>query len=418
MAAPLLPPLPSWSASLGAAFSFPALLPEDAAEKLLAVLCPHSPSAALFLALTLFWFAVHAFVSPCLPSLLLPPAARRQHAQKLARLKQLEADLRQSARDAQNASTAACVDRFCAQDVGEELASLRVYRVSADANTTASLHALYLAPAALFHAVGRVILPVAHGLVAQAAAEAFSAFLLAHKGDGDRAALQTGAEDAAREAALQQERNIWSTYLAHWDRAPDYWDGANDALVIFSAYVMSSYFLWDSFECLRNLKVHRRAFLLHAVISLLGGTIQIAAPGIKLSGFCSLFAISEISTPFLHFRWFLLQNGQAERRLFRFVNALTVCLFISVRLFVVPFLVFAPYWLDLCVYRQHLGADANISSLRKVFMMMLTVGWTLLNYFWGYLFFRSLCRKRRRAGQAAQGAEKAEDPRRKAAKAD
>ncbi|CBZ52056.1 conserved hypothetical protein [Neospora caninum Liverpool] len=385
-------------------FSFASLEP-GLADKLLRVFCPRSPSLLLFFSLTCFWFFVHAFVSPKLPAVLLPPSARRQHTEKTARLAKLErtcpkksakSPASKAARGPQGGASSG-PRGVSGEAVSDEIAALRVYFISANANTTASLHALYLAPAALVHAVRSVILPASQVLIARAASQAYAEALAR----GTDAAARMQAEQAALQAAASQQDNIWSTYLAHWDAAPDFWDGAHDPLVVVSSYIMGSYFLWDCFECLRNVEIHQRAFLVHALLSLLAGTIQIAAPGIKLSGLCSLFAVSEISTPFLHFRWFLLQNGQAETPLFRFINALTVFLFISVRLVVVPFLVFWHYWIDCAVYRQHLIPQANISTLRMVFIMVLTLGWTLLNYFWGYLFFRSLCRKRKGGKKAA-----------------
>ncbi|EPT30504.1 TLC domain protein [Toxoplasma gondii TgCatPRC2] len=389
-------------------------------DKLWGVFCPLSPSLPLFFFLTLFWFYVHAFVSPRLPALLLPASARRQHIEKVTRIAALEAASTHRAQKTQpirtkqgvasytvassstttSRSTTAC----CSEDasssseaVSAELAALRVYFISANANTTASLHALYLTPAALFHAVRCVVLPAAQILVAQAASQAYSS-VLAHA-SGSEAEVRMQAEQAALHAEVEQRNNWWDTYFAHWGAAADFWDGRKDPLVIFSSYMMGSYFLWDCFECLRNLEVHKRAFLFHALLSFLAGTIQITAPGIKLSGLCSLFAASEISTPFLHFRWFLVQNGQAHTTLFRFINALTVFLFISVRLIVVPYLVFWHYWVDCLLYRHHMIPQKNISTMRMVFMMVLTLGWTLLNYFWGYLFFRSLCRHRKRSGK-------------------
>ncbi|PHJ22724.1 tlc domain protein [Cystoisospora suis] len=224
-----------------------------------------------FIFLTALWFLVHAFVSPVLPGLLLPPSARRLHREKEQRLLELEQLEEHSGRKDGDTHK-------------EELKELHAYFVTANANATASLHALYLVPAALFHALSTVIFPSAQLVVAQAAAAA-SKRALASGGDaGEGSELLTA--NAAISAADSKRRNIWDTYVAHWDEAPDFWDGENNPVVILSAYIMASYFFWDSIECFRNLQIHRRAFLIHGIISFLAAAVEILAPGIKLAGAC------------------------------------------------------------------------------------------------------------------------------------
>lgn len=286
-----------------------------------------------------------------------------------------------------------------------ERQSLEKYFVMANANVIGMLHALYLTPAALYYSIRNVVLPAAELVLAErAAAVATKPVDASHSSHA-----ATAADVFENSDQLSSDRHLYdllATYLFHWDKAPSFWDGSSDCLVIFSAYVMTSYFVWDTVDCFQHYKVHGRAFFFHALLSLLAGILQVSARGIRLAGLCSMFAVSEISTPFLHFRWFLIQNGLGRSRLCTVTTLWTVFLFILVRAFMVPCLVFSHYWGDLFSYHKYiLREDARISVLRALFMLALTVAWTALNLFWCFLFFRSLARRRSRSSRVL-GSEK------------
>lgn len=173
----------------------------------------------LFIFLAATWFFIHACVSPVLPGLLLPRSARRLHREKEQRLLELEQLEKESV--GKDGDTHR-----------EELDKLRAYFITSNANATASLHALYLVPAALFHALSSVILPSAQLVVARAAAAASKRVLLSEGGSAEGPDLLTA--NAAVWAAESKRRNIWDTYLAHWNEAPDFWGGENNPVVILS----------------------------------------------------------------------------------------------------------------------------------------------------------------------------------------
>jgi len=91
----------------------------------------------------------------------------------------------------------------------------------------------------------------------------------------------------------------------------------------FSTLVMAvsaGYFFYDTLECIVNFKTEGPEFLLHGVMCFVV-YILLTFTGV-MHWFGAGFLMWELSTPFMHFRWFLYKIGRDKSQLYT-RNALT-----------------------------------------------------------------------------------------------
>jgi len=159
-------------------------------------------------------------------------------------------------------------------------------------------------------------------------------------------------------------------------------------MMIFTTKFMIAYFAWDMFECASKFKIHGTTFLAHAILSFFALFVQVASSRCRMLGFTALFAGSEVSTPFLHIRWFLIKGEHTKGRFFKEINWMCIGTFIFYRLVFLPFFVFPVFWKD----SYTLEHSFNMSIYRRAFLIYSTISWSILNYYWGGLFIISQLR--------------------------
>ena len=96
--------------------------------------------------------------------------------------------------------------------------------------------------------------------------------------------------------------------------------------------------------------------------------------------------LSEISTPMVHLRWFLIQTKQTDSLLFRVANVSAAVLFIVYRLGVVPLFVLphlALEWIRGCPLTSY------VPRFRRVSFGISCCLWVVLNSYWALLFLRT-----------------------------
>eukprot|EP00922_Rhytidocystis_sp_ex-Travisia-forbesii_P063272 GHVS01094154.1.p1 GENE.GHVS01094154.1~~GHVS01094154.1.p1 ORF type:complete len:321 (+),score=34.59 GHVS01094154.1:355-1317(+) len=165
----------------------------------------------------------------------------------------------------------------------------------------------------------------------------------------------------------------------------DPWEGQSETFDVV-AIIMLGYFVWDVCVCLLQISHYGTAFLLHGILSLVGLYVQVASDRCRMLGFTALFAASELSTPFLHCRWYCIKAKQTHTTYFSIINLLFLFTFLSLRVFYLPLCVFPIYWYD-CLY-THRHAY-NMSAGRMYLQLFITIIWSLLNFYWAALLVGS-----------------------------
>lgn len=256
-----------------------------------------------------------------------------------------------------------------AESVAQTPKDLRTYYVTSRANATAFLHSVLVCPMAL--AVVMVTISKAN--------EELGAPLWA--------TLGIGVEDKGLFETVK-------SYLWDWGETDAFFNNRSFLLDII-AYTMAGYFLWDLFECIKNRDVHSRAFVLHGLLSLYAMVAYLLTSKGKMTGISAFMCLSEISTPIVHLRWFLIQTKQTDTLLFRISNVAAAFLFILYRLGIVPLLVLPHLALDLlrgCRY------TASAPLFRRVSFSISCCLWVCLNAYWAGLFLRSHLKHREKTG--------------------
>lgn len=155
-------------------------------------------------------------------------------------------------------------------------------------------------------------------------------------------------------------------------------------LALFLCWVMCGYFIWDVQICIRNLKEYGIAFLIHAILSFLGLYMQAAAGEGAMFWYLTVFMASELSTPFLHIRWYLTKSGATATRYFRAMNVLFILSFVLYRLVFIEVYAFAPY-----LKLQSQFTASTIGYYRWWIVTIFIGAWCILNYYWGILLLKS-----------------------------
>lgn len=321
------------------------------------------------------WVLIHQRLSPSLPYYFLPTAAWQEHQRKIKLyLKQgndktekgtgnpldIAAEMFPVGDSLPHTGPGAKL-AAAAETVAQTPKDLRIYYVTSRANATAFLHSVLVCPMAL--AVVMVTISKAR--------EELGAPIWASLVGGK-------VDDGGLYETLK-------SYLWDWGDTDAFFNNRSFLLDII-AYVMAGYFLWDLFECIKNRDVHSRAFVLHGLLSLYAMVAYLLTSKGKMTGISAFMCLSEISTPIVHLRWFLIQTKQTETVLFRVSNVTAAVLFIVYRLGVVPLLVLPHLALDLyrgCRY------TAVAPVFRRVSFSISCCLWVSLNAYWAGLFLRS-----------------------------
>eukprot|EP00922_Rhytidocystis_sp_ex-Travisia-forbesii_P064513 GHVS01095850.1.p1 GENE.GHVS01095850.1~~GHVS01095850.1.p1 ORF type:complete len:314 (+),score=37.15 GHVS01095850.1:156-1097(+) len=167
--------------------------------------------------------------------------------------------------------------------------------------------------------------------------------------------------------------------------AEDPWESESPVFDVI-AIIMLGYFVWDVCVCLQHLSHYGTAFLLHGLLSLVGLYVQVTSSRCRLLGFATLFSASEISTPFLHCRWYCIKAKQTHTTYFSVVNFLFLSTFLLVRVLYLPIFIFPVYWFD-CLFTQ--AHSHNMSVARRYLQFTITMVWSLLNFYWAFLLLGS-----------------------------
>eukprot|EP01055_Gregarina_sp_Pseudo9_P001739 Gregarina_sp_Pseudo_9__1738@NODE_217_length_3571_cov_38_779162_g202_i0_p3_GENE_NODE_217_length_3571_cov_38_779162_g202_i0NODE_217_length_3571_cov_38_779162_g202_i0_p3_ORF_typecomplete_len284_score46_25TRAM_LAG1_CLN8/PF03798_16/6e02TRAM_LAG1_CLN8/PF03798_16/1_6e19TerC/PF03741_16/6e02TerC/PF03741_16/1_5e03TerC/PF03741_16/1_8DUF2645/PF10840_8/7_4e02DUF2645/PF10840_8/0_13DUF2645/PF10840_8/1_6e02DUF2645/PF10840_8/5_4e03_NODE_217_length_3571_cov_38_779162_g202_i01961047 len=149
----------------------------------------------------------------------------------------------------------------------------------------------------------------------------------------------------------------------------------------WAALVLLGYFLWDFFICIRQVDYFGKTFILHAVVSLAANWALLYAEELRTSWLAAALIATEISTPFLHLRWFLLQ-GKCRGWYLQIVNVVFLIAFVGYRLIAVELLAIFPFTKELLNWPQKEGTSP---PLRLIFEGVIAWVWMLLNYYWGAL---------------------------------
>lgn len=316
----------------------------------------------------LFWVSIHQKISPWLPYYFLPTSAWQQHHHKITLYQQ-------------NKKTEKNREPL---DIGAEMfplgegltkqtttpTDLKIYYVTSRANSTAFLHSLIICPMAL---------AVVFSTICKAREEISTLHWIE---DGD-------------------DNNLFKTlksYLWDWGETDAFFNHRSFLLDII-AYVMAGYFLWDLVECFKHRDVHSKAFVLHGLLSLYAMVAYLLTPKGKMTGVSAFMCLSEISTPVIHLRWFLIQSQETQGFLFKLCNVGAAVLFIFYRLGVVPLLALPHLALDLfrgCIY-------TSIAPLfRRISFSISCCLWVSLNAYWAMLFIKSHLKHRQQPKECKQ----------------
>lgn len=160
--------------------------------------------------------------------------------------------------------------------------------------------------------------------------------------------------------------------------AEDPWEGESNVIEVLAILILG-YFVWDVLICVLDVTKYGVTFLLHGLLSLIGLYVQVASARCRMLGFVAMFAASEISTPFLHCRWYCIKAKQTDTAYFRWANFLFLLSFFLMRIMYMPIFVFPLFWKD-CVELRYLH---NMSIYRRLLQCVMSMAWTLLNYYWG-----------------------------------
>lgn len=156
-------------------------------------------------------------------------------------------------------------------------------------------------------------------------------------------------------------------------------------LFTFLTVIMSGYFLWDTQCCLKNVKQYGTAFLLHGIVSFAAIFTQAgASQQSRFEYYSLLFMLTELSTPLLHIRWFILKARDANTRYFKFINTAFIIIFTAVRLVFTEVFCFFPFVKAMLFTHSHL-----FTAYQKAIYMSVVILWLALNVYWGVLLLHS-----------------------------
>eukprot|EP01054_Gregarina_sp_Poly1_P010883 Gregarina_sp_Poly_1__10882@NODE_848_length_5980_cov_131_325723_g613_i0_p4_GENE_NODE_848_length_5980_cov_131_325723_g613_i0NODE_848_length_5980_cov_131_325723_g613_i0_p4_ORF_typecomplete_len285_score17_98TRAM_LAG1_CLN8/PF03798_16/9_4e02TRAM_LAG1_CLN8/PF03798_16/1_4e19DUF2645/PF10840_8/7_4e02DUF2645/PF10840_8/0_27DUF2645/PF10840_8/1_3e03DUF2645/PF10840_8/1_8e04DUF5090/PF17009_5/5_NODE_848_length_5980_cov_131_325723_g613_i012292083 len=149
----------------------------------------------------------------------------------------------------------------------------------------------------------------------------------------------------------------------------------------WAALVLLGYFLWDFFICIRQVDYFGKTFIIHAMVSLAANWALLYAEELRTSWLAAALIATEISTPFLHLRWFLLQ-GKASGWYLQIANASFLLAFVGYRLIGVEYLAIFPFTKELWQWPERHG---TAPPTRLIFEAIIAWVWMGLNYYWGGL---------------------------------
>ncbi|KAF8067209.1 glpF [Scenedesmus sp. PABB004] len=113
----------------------------------------------------------------------------------------------------------------------------------------------------------------------------------------------------------------------YFNRSPIY---ARDAFSTLVMAISAGYFLYDTVECVARLQHEGTDFLLHGVFCL------VVFANLTYTGYMHFygagFLLWELSTPFMHFRWFLYKIGRESTRLYAANAAAGMAMFFACRI--------------------------------------------------------------------------------------
>eukprot|EP01057_Protomagalhaensia_wolfi_P002416 Protomagalhaensia_wolfi_Nauph_80__2415@NODE_2597_length_1043_cov_59_594622_g1907_i1_p1_GENE_NODE_2597_length_1043_cov_59_594622_g1907_i1NODE_2597_length_1043_cov_59_594622_g1907_i1_p1_ORF_typecomplete_len283_score16_56TRAM_LAG1_CLN8/PF03798_16/3e16SID1_RNA_chan/PF13965_6/0_44SID1_RNA_chan/PF13965_6/6_7e02DUF5090/PF17009_5/1_3e02_NODE_2597_length_1043_cov_59_594622_g1907_i191939 len=148
-----------------------------------------------------------------------------------------------------------------------------------------------------------------------------------------------------------------------------------------AALVLLGYFVWDLIISIRQAHFFGKAFIFHAIFSLAANYALLSATETRTSWLAAALVATEISTPFLHIRWFLLQ-GKCTGWYFQIINVVFLTAFVGYRLIGVELLAIFPFTRELIRWSSSRG---RLPPARLVFEATIAWCWMILNYYWGVL---------------------------------
>jgi len=168
------------------------------------------------------------------------------------------------------------------------------------------------------------------------------------------------------------DRQTWPDYFAY---SPD---------LLFYACLSTGFFIADLMLVTVLLEENGIAFFVHAVLGLCAG-MYVIFTGWGM-GYYAMLLLVECSTPFLHFRWFLLEygfkgsmyevvNGLALVAVFTFVRNV-LCNVVSVNL----------------VYELHTSLVGKVSLATRLVFSANAVAMVTLNTIWGFALWKGFIR--------------------------
>lgn len=377
-------------------------------------------SPFVILLFAFFWLYIHHRVSLYVPYVFLPTASWETHKRKIESYLSLRRDERtqergspmsvahellvdhpaepQAAASSEKAAAASSPQRIQRDHSPKQL---REYFVTSRANGTAFLHAVIICPLAL-----AVIVATLTRAYEELGFPTMAPLGAPHEGPlgtpldgpigvplinpvgGPLEGLSGGPLAPSR---MQKGANgVAKRLLWDWGETDSFYNFHSSVLDLL-AYLMAGYFVWDLVECIIHRDVHSRAFIVHGLLSLFAMVSYLVSPNGRMTGISAFMCLTELSTPLIHIRWFLLQTGAAGTRYFNIINASAAAVFLVYRLGIVP-LVVLPHlvveWLSGCPY------TAKASMFRRVSFSVSCGLWVLLNAYWACRFARSISKSR------------------------
>lgn len=161
-------------------------------------------------------------------------------------------------------------------------------------------------------------------------------------------------------------------------------------------WIICGYFVWDASICVRYIRIYGIVFLLHALLSVLGVYLQVSSDQYIFIYHLLLFMGTEVSTPFLHLRWFTLVSKRKSTVYFNLINVLFLSCFAAYRLYFTHIHVIVPFVL----YIANTYTTIPLLPRIRCFCLVGCLGlWSCLNIYWAYLLIlsqvRNCCLKRK-----------------------
>eukprot|EP01053_Blabericola_migrator_P002984 Blabericola_migrator_1__2983@NODE_1863_length_3639_cov_165_140538_g1192_i0_p2_GENE_NODE_1863_length_3639_cov_165_140538_g1192_i0NODE_1863_length_3639_cov_165_140538_g1192_i0_p2_ORF_typecomplete_len308_score53_05TRAM_LAG1_CLN8/PF03798_16/9_8e19TerC/PF03741_16/1_6e02TerC/PF03741_16/0_18DUF3169/PF11368_8/0_02DUF3169/PF11368_8/3_3e02_NODE_1863_length_3639_cov_165_140538_g1192_i025313454 len=149
----------------------------------------------------------------------------------------------------------------------------------------------------------------------------------------------------------------------------------------FACLILLGYFAWDLVVSIKQVDYFGKAFIFHAIVSLAANYSLLYAQELRTSWLAAALVATELSTPFLHVRWFLLQ-AKSKGWYLQIMNALFLTAFIGYRLIGVEVLAIIPFTRELLHWSK---VHNKAPPMRLIFEGMIAWLWMALNYYWGIL---------------------------------